>query len=159
MRKMLQIALPALAAMLVASVGTAADPVVANPPPTVTTPAGTAVPGTPTTTASQAPRKVYDMETLKKMADTLCVDGFKAYVGDEGKNVCRSWATAPDLAYTCVWNKKGPPAFPPTPQGPCSLDYTEHRGNVIVTKSQYKSNPPLDFGTEAQCCYRSAAGY
>jgi len=104
--------------------------------------------------------KVYDEEQLKKMADKLCTDGFRAYVGTEKKNVCMSRASAPDISYTCVWDKKGTPAFAPTKQGPCNLDYTEHQGSMIIKKENSSSGvkPALPFGTEAQCCFRPAKG-
>jgi len=100
--------------------------------------------------------KVYDEEMLKKMQNTLCGQGFKAYVGLDKKNVCSNQATAPDIAYSCVWDKKGAAAFEPTEQGPCSLDYTVHKGSVTIKKELYKDNPPLDYGKEAQCCFRAA---
>jgi hypothetical protein len=105
-----------------------------------------------------APRKVIDQKALEKMGDSVCVEGFKAYVGMDSKNICRNWATPPDIAYTCNWTKKGPPAYASTDKGPCNLDFTEHRGDLIVTKQQWKSDPPLDYGTQVQCCYRSASG-
>ena len=132
------------------------------PPPTAGQSQTVIVPaGQPITTAPAdvKPRKVYDQEMLKKMVETLCAEGFEAYVGDQGKNVCRNWATPPDIAYTCVWDKKGPPAYPASTQGPCNLDYAVHRGDIIITRDQYKDgNPPLDFGKQVQCCYRAAAG-
>ncbi|MFO1519446.1 MAG: hypothetical protein U1F57_07305 [bacterium] len=117
---------------------------------------------TTTTTTPPPPKevvhKVYDEEMLKKMKDNLCTDGFKAYVGSDKKNVCRAKAAAPDFAYSCVWDKKGPAAFAPTEKGPCNLDYTEHRGSVKIQKENYPSSPPLSYGMEAQCCYRPAKG-
>ncbi len=103
-------------------------------------------------------RKVYDEDMLKKMSDTLCTNGFKAYVGSDKKNVCLNKAVAPDFAYTCVWDKDGTAAYAPTVQGPCSLDLTEHKGSVIIKKETYEDDPPLAYGTEAQCCYRAASG-
>ncbi|MCC6273085.1 MAG: hypothetical protein IT572_06425 [Deltaproteobacteria bacterium] len=125
----------------------------------------TAVTSTTVTTTEVKPpppkevvRKVYDEEMLKKMSKTLCTEGFKAYVGTDKKNVCMNRATPPDLAYSCVWDKKGTPAFAPTPQGPCNLDYTVHADKVTVKKDNFPSNPPLSYGMEAQCCFRAAKG-
>ena len=100
-------------------------------------------------------RTVLDEEALKNMSDTLCTEGFKAYVGSEKRNICQRQVTAPDIAYSCVWDKDGNAAYAPTPQGPCSLDFTEHKGSIIITKNDF-SNPPLAYGTEAQCCHRAA---
>lgn len=113
---------------------------------------------TTTTTTEVKPRAVLDEETLKKISNTLCSEGFKAYVGNDKKNVCQSRASSPDLAYSCVWNKKGPVAYAPSEQGPCRLDFSEHKGSVIITKENYKERPPLDYGMEAQCCFRAAQG-
>lgn len=109
---------------------------------------------TTTTTVTQVesapqpmvPRKTYDAETLKKISHTICTEGFKAYIGQDKSNLCMGKASPPDIAYSCVWTKKGTPVYPGTPQGPCNLDYTEHRGSVSVK------------GTEAQCCFRAASG-
>lgn len=102
-------------------------------------------------------RKVYDEGTLKKLGNNLCANGFKAYVGNVKTNVCLRQANPPDISYTCVWNEKGPQAFPSNTQGPCNLDYTEHHGSITIRKDNFP-NPPLAFGTEAQCCYRAAKG-
>src|SRR5215467_14351226 len=86
-------------------------------PPASTT---TVIQSNTTTTEVKPPppkevvHKVYDEEALKKMANTLCTNGFKAFVGATKKNVCSMKATAPDIAYTCVWDKEGNPAFAPT---------------------------------------------
>ncbi len=109
------------------------------------------------TTTPPEPRPVYDQAALKKM-NTLCVSGFDAKVGNDKKNVCFGLATAPDIAYSCVWMKKGEVAYPPTAQGPCNLDYVEHRGNVVISKADYKSSPPLSYGTKVECCFRAAKG-
>ncbi|MDO8462551.1 MAG: hypothetical protein Q7S98_06840 [Deltaproteobacteria bacterium] len=109
-----------------------------------------------TTTKEAEPRIVLDQEALKKMSKTLCTEGFKSYVSNDKKNICQYEATAPDIAYSCVWNKKGDAAFAPTRQGPCNLDFTEHRGSMIVSKSDYTSRPPLSYGTEVHCCFRAA---
>ncbi|MDO8520243.1 MAG: hypothetical protein Q7T11_08800 [Deltaproteobacteria bacterium] len=103
-------------------------------------------------------RKVLDEKALKKMSKSLCVTGFKAQVGSGKKNVCQNKATAPDIAYSCVWKEKGDAAYAPTNQGPCSLDYSEHQGSIVITKSDYASSPPLRYGAEAQCCFRAAQG-
>jgi len=108
--------------------------------------------------AKEVVRKVYDEEMLKKMSKTLCTEGFKAYVGTDKKNVCMNRANPPDIAYSCVWDKKGTPAFAPTPQGPCNLDYTVHADKVTIKKDNFPSNPPLSYGVEAQCCFRAAKG-
>lgn len=110
------------------------------------------------TTKETQPRQVLDVEALKKMEDTLCADGFKAYVGTDKNNVCQTKATAPDIAYSCVWDKQGTAAFAPTAQGPCKLDFTNHSGSIVVTKTEYDSPPPLSYGKEAQCCFRAAQG-
>jgi hypothetical protein len=111
---------------------------------------------TPPPPQKEVVRKVYDEEALKKM--TICVEGFKSYVGSNDKNVCRGKATPPDIAYTCKWDKKGPPAFSPTQQGPCSLDFTEHRGGIVIKKDNFPSGPPLSYGTQVECCFRAAKG-
>jgi len=113
-----------------------------------------------TTTSRPAPqvRQVLDEDTLKKISHTLCSDGFKAYVGADKKNLCYGKANTPDIAYSCVWDKKGAAAYAPTAQGPCTLDFAEHRGSIIVTKEAYSSSPPLSYGKEAQCCFRAAVG-
>lgn len=108
------------------------------------------------TTTPATPRPAYDQAMLKKM--NLCVDGFDGKAGNDNKNVCSGMATAPDMAYACIWKKKGEAAYPSTPQGPCKLDNTEHRGNVIITKADYKSSPPLPYGTKVECCFRAAKG-
>ncbi|OGQ23189.1 MAG: hypothetical protein A3I05_02850 [Deltaproteobacteria bacterium RIFCSPLOWO2_02_FULL_44_10] len=113
---------------------------------------------TTSTTKEGDLRKVLDADALKKMSDSLCVTGFKAYVGNDKKNVCQGNASAPDVAYSCVWAKKGNAAFAPTVQGPCSLDYSEHQKSVVITKGEYTSRPPLAYGTEAHCCFRAARG-
>lgn len=103
-------------------------------------------------------RKVLDEDALKKLSDTLCAEGFKAYVGNDKQNVCQGKATVPDIAYSCVWHERGNAAFAPTPQGPCALDYVEHQASIIVTKSEFTASPPLPYGTEAHCCFRAAQG-
>lgn len=115
---------------------------------------------TETTTTTAAPRPVYDEARLKKMSNskTLCSAGFKAYVSNENKNVCSGKATAPDIAYSCVPSKSSESAFPDTKQGPCLLDSTVHYGDVMITKADYKSGPPLPYGTKAECCFRAATG-
>ncbi|MDO8462350.1 MAG: hypothetical protein Q7S98_05780 [Deltaproteobacteria bacterium] len=109
-----------------------------------------------TTTKETEARIVLDQEALKKMSKTLCTDGFKAYVSNEKKNICGGQATSPDIAYSCVWDKKGDAAYAATAKGPCNLDFTEHRGSIVVTKSYYTTRPPLPYGSEAQCCVRTA---
>lgn len=111
---------------------------------------------TTATTVQTSPRKVLDADTLKKISNTLCTTGFKAYISSDRKNVCQSTASSPDIAYTCVWSKHGAAAYSPMDQGPCSLDFVEHRGSVVITKENYKSSPPLAYGVEAQCCFRAA---
>lgn len=110
------------------------------------------------TTTPATPRPSYDQEALKKMNDTLCVEGFDAKVGNDNKNICSGQATTPDIAYSCIWKKKGEAAYPATRQGPCRLDNSEHRGNIMITKADYKSSPPLDYGTKVECCLRAAIG-
>ncbi len=116
---------------------------------------------TNTTTLTTKPgelRKVLDEAALKKMSDSLCVKGFKPYVGNDTKNVCQGLAVVPDLAYSCVWTDAGSAAFAPTVQGPCTLEYAEHKKSLIITKTDYSTSPPLPYGTEAQCCFRAAQG-
>ena len=113
---------------------------------------------TTVTTTPAAARPVYDQATLKKMNDTLCVKGFDAKVGNDKKNICSGKAALPDMAYSCIWMEKGEGTFAPTLQGPCNLDNAEHRGNIIITKADYKSSPPLHYGTKAECCFRAAKG-
>jgi len=140
-----------------------AKPVAAKPAATNTS---TSVMSTTTTEVVQPPppiqkevvHKVYDEEMLKKMSDSLCTEGFKAYVGQDKKNVCASHAAPPNIAYSCVWDKKGTEAFAPTQQGPCSLDYTDHNGTVIIKKENFANDPPLDYGKQAECCVRPAKG-
>lgn len=105
------------------------------------------------------PRQVLSQEMLKKISSTICTPGFHAYVGNEKKNVCQNKATAPDLAYSCVWDSKGTEAYKPSAKGPCTLDFAEHADKVVITKSDYKSSPPLKYGVEAQCCFRAAKGF
>lgn len=109
-----------------------------------------------TTTKESEPRIVLDQEALKKMSHTLCTEGFKSYVSNDKKNICGGQATMPDIAYSCVWNKKGDAAYAATSRGPCNLDFTEHLGSIVVTKGYYTSHPPLPYGSEAQCCVRTA---
>ena len=143
----------------------APKPVVKKAPAAPATTA-TSVTSTTTTTEVVKPppppqmvaRKPYDEETLEKMRETICAPGFKAYVGTDKKNVCLTKATAPDIAYSCVWDKDGPPAFAATTQGPCNLDFTEHRGRVVIKKETFADDPPLSYGKEAICCYRAAVG-
>lgn len=123
-------------------------------PASTTTTSNTTV----TTTKEAEPRQPLTEDTLKKMSKTLCTKGFKSYVGNDNKNICQGKATAPDIAYSCVWKEKGVAVYAPTEQGPCSLDYAEHQGSIIITKNDYKSNPPLKYGVEAQCCFRAAKG-
>ncbi|MBF0106410.1 MAG: hypothetical protein HQM16_13925 [Deltaproteobacteria bacterium] len=103
-------------------------------------------------------RTVLDEDALKKMLNNLCVEGFRAYVGNDKKNVCQGKATTPDIAYSCIWKENGNAAFAPTDQGPCALDYAEHKDSIIITKDDYTSSPPLAYGTEAQCCFRAGQG-
>jgi hypothetical protein len=138
---------------------------VSHPQPAAAKPVDmqTVIQSTTTTTEVKPPppkevvHKVYDEDSLKKMSKTLCTDGFKAYVGAVKQNVCGTRVNAPDIAYTCVWDKDGNPAFAPTASGPCNLDYTKHQGSVVITKDAYK-DPPLTYGTQAQCCVRPAKG-
>lgn len=109
-----------------------------------------------TTTKEGEPRIVLDQEALKKMSKTLCTEGFKSYVSNDNKNLCGGQAASPDIAYSCVWDKKGEAAYADTVRGPCNLDFTEHLGSIIVTKTDYVSRPPLPYGSEAQCCVRMA---
>ncbi len=106
-------------------------------------------------------RKVLDEDALKDLAkldNGLCAEGFKSSVGNDNKNICQGKGVAPDIAYSCIWKEEGNAAYAPTPQGPCTLDYAEHKGSIIVTKNDYKSFPPLPYGSEAQCCFRAAKG-
>lgn len=134
---------------------TAPKPVVRKAAKPVTT---TTSNTTTLTTKEGEIRTVLDEDALKKMSDTLCVEGFKAYVGNDKKNVCQSKASVPDLAYSCVWTEHGNAAYAPTDKGPCGLEGAEHRQSVIVTKNDFTSSPPLSYGTEAQCCFRAAQG-
>lgn len=135
--------------------------------PKVTTPkyysrrSSTPLVTTTTTTISSptpTPRKIYDEDLLKDISNTLCTDGYRAYVGNENKNVCQGKAESPDIAYTCVWKKKGPQVYPASMAGPCNLDYTDHMGEYAITREYYKRSPPLPYGSEVQCCFRAAAG-
>ena len=136
--------------------------------PATSTPVKKAAPVKPVTTTTSTTttsttnegdvRKVLDEKALKKMSDSLCVKGFKAYVGNDEKNICQSKAEVPDIAYSCVWKDEGNAAYAATAQGPCALDYSEHKGSLMVTKNDYKSYPPLPYGSEAQCCFRAAKG-
>ena len=101
---------------------------------------------------------VLNENTLKRSSHTLCSLGFTAYVGTNKKNVCRSKVTPPNIAYSCVWEKKGNAAYSSSAQNPCTLDYTQHRGSIIITQEQFSSNPPLSYGVEAQCCARAEVG-
>lgn len=103
-------------------------------------------------------RQVLTEDTLKKIKDTMCARGFRAYIGNDKKNVCKSRANSPDIAYSCVWDAKGPTAFEPTKKGPCNLDFAEHQGSLAVTRENFSSSPPLKYGKEAQCCFRAAKG-
>lgn len=111
-----------------------------------------------TTTRESAPRQILTEDTLKKISNTLCTKGFRAYVGNDRRNICQGMSTSPDLSYSCVWEKRGAAVYASTEQGPCSLDYVEHRGSIIITRDEYVSRPPLKYGVEAQCCYRAAKG-
>ncbi len=113
-----------------------------------------------TTTETVVPHAVYDQKTLQKLADAaaLCTKGFDSHVGSNDKNVCQSKAQSPDIAYTCSWKEKGPAVFTETAQGPCTLDFAEHKGGMIISKEDYKSSPPLSYGTAVECCYRPASG-
>lgn len=125
--------------------------------PVVTTTSNT----TTLTTQPGAMRKVLDEDALKDLSKNdhgLCVEGFKAAVGNDVKNVCQGKAVVPDLAYSCIWKEDGNAAYAPTAEGPCTLDNVEHKGSVIITKNDYKSFPPLSYGSEAQCCFRAAQG-
>jgi len=123
--------------------------------------ATTTIQSTTTTTTPPPPRMVarkpYTEGELKKLGDSLCTKGYKSYVGTVEKNVCNPQAKSPDIAYTCVWDEKGPQVYPQNTQGPCSLDFAEHKGNVVIQKDKFP-DPPLAFGTEAQCCVRAASG-
>ena len=126
-------------------------------------PATTSVMSTTTTTTEVKPpppkevvNTVYSEDQLEKMSKQLCVEGFKAYVGSDKNNVCKSKATTPDFAYSCVWDKDGPAAFAADAKGPCNLDHVEHKGSVIITKDNFADDPPLKYGAEALCCFRPA---
>lgn len=122
-----------------------------NKPATVTT-------NKTTITSKSEPRQVLTEGDLKNMSpNNLCVDGFKPYVGNDTKNVCQSKATTPDIAYSCVWKQDdSDSAYQPTEKGPCTLDFAEHKGSITILKNDFASNPPLSYGSEAQCCYRAA---
>lgn len=109
-----------------------------------------------TTVKESEPRQVMTQDTLKKLSDSLCTKGFKPYFGTDKKNVCRSKAETPDIAYSCVWKDKGPAAFEPDMKGPCGLDFARHSGRIVIDKNTYTSGPPLKYGVEAQCCVRTA---
>ena len=111
----------------------------------------------PSTTKDQS-KPVVNEATLKNISHTLCAAGFTAYVGANQKNVCRNKVTAPNIAYSCVWEKEGKRTHSLANQDPCLLEYTEHRGSITITKDQFSSNPPLSHGMEAQCCARSQVG-
>lgn len=111
-----------------------------------------------TVTTPAEPRQVLSEDMLKKISSTICAPGFKAHVGSDRKNVCQNKATAPDIAYSCVWAQKGTEAYKPSAKGPCTLDFAEQVEKVVITKSDYKSGPPLKYGVEAQCCFRAAKG-
>lgn len=134
-------------------------PVAAKPAPAPTT---TSVMSTTTTTEVKPPppkevvNTVYSEDQLDKMSNQLCAEGFKAYVGNEKKNVCKSKATTPDFAYSCVWDKDGPAAFAADAKGPCNLDHVEHKGSVIITRDNFADDAPLKYGSEALCCFRPA---
>lgn len=113
---------------------------------------------TTVTTTPAEPRQVLSENMLKNIKGTICAPGFRAYIGNDKKNVCQNKATAPDLAYSCVWDSKGTEAYKPSVKGPCMLDFAEQSDKVVMTKSDYKSNPPLKYGVEAQCCFRAAKG-
>ncbi|MDO8643733.1 MAG: OmpA family protein, partial [bacterium] len=108
-----------------------------------------------TTIEENEPRIVLDQKALKKMSKILCAEGFKSYFSNDKKNICAGQTTAPDIAYSCMWDKKGEAAFAATVKGPCNLDFAEHRGSIVVSKSSYPSKPPLAYGTEVQCCFRA----
>lgn len=111
-----------------------------------------------TVTTPAEPRQAMNQDMLKKVAGTLCAPGFQAYYGNDKKNVCQGKATAPDIAYSCVWAQKGTASYKPSAKGPCTLDFAEHADKVTITKSDYKSGPPLKYGVEAECCFRAAKG-
>jgi hypothetical protein len=112
------------------------------------------------TTVETRPRAVYSPKAIKKMASAgaLCAQGFKAYVGNDKKNVCQVNAEPPDLAYTCVWKEKGPASFAATSAGPCTIDYAEYKEKLPMDRSHYKSSPPFAYGTDVHCCFRAAEG-
>lgn len=103
-------------------------------------------------------RQPLSEDTLKKISGNLCTKGFRAYVGTQNKNVCKSKAASPDIAYSCIWDSKGPMAFEPGIKGPCTLDFAEHQGKVTVTREEFPSGAPLKYGAEALCCFRAARG-
>lgn len=113
---------------------------------------------TTVTSTPAEPRQVLSQDMLKNIKGTICSPGFRAYIGNDKKNVCQSKATSPDLAYSCVWDSKGTEAYKPSSKGPCMLDFAEQVDKVVMTKSDYKSSPPLKYGVEAQCCFRAAKG-
>lgn len=118
----------------------------------------TTISDTTVTTTPAEPRQVLSQDMLKKNSSSICAPGFQAYVGNDKKNVCQNKATAPDIAYSCVWAQKGTEAYKPSAKGPCTLDFAEQLDKVVMTKSDYKSSPPLKYGVEAQCCFRAAKG-
>ncbi|EKD42251.1 MAG: hypothetical protein ACD_73C00244G0002 [uncultured bacterium] len=137
----------------------------AKPAPVVKKPASKKeTPKITTTTTvikeTTTPRAVYDQKALQKLADAaaLCTKGYDAHVGSNKKNVCQSHAQSPDIAYSCSWREKGPAVYPETEQGPCVLDFAIHHGGMKISKDDYKSGPPLDYGTSVECCYREASG-
>lgn len=108
-------------------------------------------------------------ENFKKISNTLCTKGFKAYVGTDKKNVCQSQMSTSDIVYSCVWDNRGIVTYASTVQGPCSLDFAVHSGSILVTKDN-TSSIPLSYGqearsfyptstnqVEAQCCMRATA--
>lgn len=103
-------------------------------------------------------RKVVTQDDLKNMSDSLCVEGFKSYTGNDRKNVCQGKASLPDLAYSCVWVGDGDAAYAPTHHGPCALELSEHRQSVMITKTEFNSDAPFAYGTEVHCCFRAAQG-
>jgi hypothetical protein len=114
-----------------------------------------------TTTTPGEPRKALSTEDLEKLErgnNLLCEEGYRSYVGDERKNVCFEKAKAPDIAYTCVYKKKGSPTFSDLKKGPCTLDFADYKSSIIITKELYPkgTRAPLDLGETAYCCYRAA---
>lgn len=159
-KKILLIAVVVALGTLIMSHQSFAQGSTTNTTQTTTTPAkGKATVETKTTTTTPAaPRPAYDQEALKKMDDTLCTDGFDAKVGNDNKNICSGLASPTDIAYSCIWTKKGEAAYPATPRGPCYLDSARHDRTIVITKADYKSSPPLPYGTKVECCFRAAAG-